>query len=327
MSKHRILSIALSVILVAWIIHFAANHMQHAGEIKGHTVPARQGPSALVRSLRPNYPYSVIPGGAYSQGELQYAHGNDSLVREHYSNFDIKHARLVNLTEDRLQYVSYRLKDQIYWTKRKLRIPKGELLLTDGVSYARTRCGNRLSDTPHEAATSPQEPDPKVLSLPAVTPEMLPKMALATPPSLGEIPSIVPLTNSQSGASITDPAVKDPSVKDPGLNDPSVTTVLPPLPEGPILTGFAPAPAGGLPVLTTGGTPPSGGAPATPGTTLGTTPPTSTTPATSGTPVNTPPPADPIPVPEPGTIYLFLMAAVVISVLAMLRSGPKDSEN
>jgi hypothetical protein len=137
MSKHRLLSIALSVILVVWIIHFAASRLGHMDEIKGHTVPATQGPTSLVRALRPNYPYSVIPGGAYSQGELQYAHGKDTLVRSHYSDFDVKNAKLVNLTEDRFQYVSYRLKDQIYWTKRKLRIPKGELLLTDGVHYAR----------------------------------------------------------------------------------------------------------------------------------------------------------------------------------------------
>jgi len=314
MNKHRLLSIGLSVFLVAWIIHFAANHLGHSDEIKGHTVPATQGPSALVRSLRPNYPYSVIPGGAYSQSELQYAHAQDSVVRSHYSDFDVKHAQLVNLTEDRFQYVSYRLKGQIFWTKRKLRIPKGELLLTDGVHYARTRCGNRLSATPHQAATSPNEPDPKVLALPPVTPEMLPKMALATPPSLGEIPPVVPLVDSHTGAA--------PVATEPGL--PTVQTVLP---EGPILTGFAPAPYGGgvPPVVSTGGgTPPV--SPTTP-----TTPSSPTTPTTPGTPVNNPPinqppPVAVVPVPEPGTIYLFLLLGAIISVCAILRVGPKDNQ-
>jgi len=303
MSKHRLLSIALSAILVVWIIRFAANHLGHSDEIKGHTVPATHGPSALVRALRPNYPYSVIPGGAYSQSELQYAHGNDSLVRSHYSDFDVKNAKLVNLTEDRFQYVSYRLKDQIYWTKRKLRIPKGELLLTDGVHYARTRCGNRLSATPHQAATSPNEPDPKVLSLPPVTPEMLPKMALATPPSLGEIPPIVPLVDSHTGAG--------PVVVEPGL--PGVQTVLP---EGPILTGFVPPLTGGVPVVSTGG----GTPPATP-----TTPSAPTTPTKPGTPPPNQPPTEVVPVPEPGTVYLFLLIGAIISVFAILRIGPKDN--
>jgi hypothetical protein len=315
MSKQRVISIALSALVVIWTIHFAANHLGLSSGIQGHTVPATQGPSALVRALRPNYPFSVIPGGAYSQGELQFAHGQDSLVRSHYSDFDVKRAKLVNLTEDRFQYVSYRVKDQIYWTKRKLRIPKGELLLTDGVNYARTRCGNRLSDMPHQAI-SVQEPDPRLLSLPTVTPDMLPKMALANPPSLGVIAPLVPLAESHTGAGET-PA------------EPGLPGIQPIVPSGPILTGFAPA-TSGLPVITTGGaappplpspsiaTPPGTPVTSTPLTPPGTTPPVTTPPVTTP-----PPPADVVPVPEPSNWVLFLVG-LVISVVAMLRAKPKS---
>jgi len=63
------------------------------------------------------------------------------------------------------------VKDQVYWTKKKLRIPKGELLWSDGTSYARARCGNRLSDQPHDPPAA-AEPEEAVLSLPLFRPEM-----------------------------------------------------------------------------------------------------------------------------------------------------------
>lgn len=127
---------------------------------------------AAVRSIRPNYPYSVIPGGAYSTAELRGATQRDPLVRKHYSDFDLGSARLVTLTEERFQYASYRFNDRIYWTRHRLRIPEGEVLLTDGYNYARTRCGNRLSSTA-QVETSPFEPAAKLLTLPPFTPELL----------------------------------------------------------------------------------------------------------------------------------------------------------
>ena len=49
--------------------------------------PAVAPPSAIVRSLRPNFPYSVIAGGAYSPGELRFADNKDAVVRAHYADF------------------------------------------------------------------------------------------------------------------------------------------------------------------------------------------------------------------------------------------------
>ena len=171
---------------VVYLFHFQPNSTLWLDQ--GTTLPAVEGPSALVRSLRPSYPYSVIPGGVYSLRELEFADGRDTVVRSHYANFDVKNAKLVSLTDDRYQYVSYRLKDQVYWTNKKLRIPKGELLLTDGISYARARCGNRLSDKPGNAV-SVNEPSSSMLSLGPVTPVTLPNLALAEPPAFGDIPA------------------------------------------------------------------------------------------------------------------------------------------
>ena len=94
------------------------------------------------------FPYSVIPGGAQSAQELAKAVQADPVVARHYSDFDLSRVRRVTLSSPRLLYVSYRIGNEVYWTKRKLALRKGETLLRDGRSKARTRCGNRISVSP-----------------------------------------------------------------------------------------------------------------------------------------------------------------------------------
>jgi hypothetical protein len=72
-------------------------------------------------------------------------------------------------------YVSYRLNNRIYWTRKTLRLLKGETVITDGKNVARTRCGNRLSET----AQSPvAEKQPLDMTL---DPSPLPDLAEARP--------------------------------------------------------------------------------------------------------------------------------------------------
>jgi PEP-CTERM motif len=106
--------------------------------------------SALNFQQKPRkvYPFSVIPGGAYSAEELALARRVDGVVATHYANFDGSAAAIRTLPENEFLYVSYRKADRVYWTTNKRRIPKGEPVLTDGKHLARTRCGNRLSATP-----------------------------------------------------------------------------------------------------------------------------------------------------------------------------------
>ena len=85
--------------------------------------------SSLSRALRPIYPYSVIPGGAFSPTELRSAAARDPHVGRHYNDFDLRHTRLVTLTADRYQYVSFRVKNHIFWTRKALRIPKEKSFL------------------------------------------------------------------------------------------------------------------------------------------------------------------------------------------------------
>jgi PEP-CTERM motif-containing protein len=63
-------------------------------------------------------------------------------------------------------FVSYRVGNRIYWTKNKTLVPRGEMLITDGTHFARTRCGNRISERPM-GPVSPAEPTAKTLDEPS----------------------------------------------------------------------------------------------------------------------------------------------------------------
>ena len=97
----------------------------------------------------PVYPFSVVPGGIHSPEDLTSAIAKDPTVRAHYADIDLERVRFVRTTEDRFEYVSYRRGDRVFWTPKRLFIPKGELLLTDGHNWVRSRCGNRLADSSH----------------------------------------------------------------------------------------------------------------------------------------------------------------------------------
>jgi hypothetical protein len=219
---------------------------------------------------------------------LHYANQSDAVVRAHYADFDLKRAHIVQVTDDRFQYASYRINDRIYWTRKKLRIRKGEYLLTDGVAFARTRCGNRLSETA-QAPVSPQEPATALLSMPPIRPEMLPKLELAQAPPVGEVadpaPRLAPvLPNSSEALPLTEQA--------------ALQAALPATPPpGPIF-------AGGPPMVRHQPPPPTFASP----------PPTSQPPAI-------------LPVPEPSSVWLFVLT-FCLSLWGMTRvlpvGKPKD---
>ncbi|MDQ1410965.1 MAG: hypothetical protein QOJ41_2700 [Acidobacteriaceae bacterium] len=94
------------------------------------------------------FPYSIIPGGAQSLRELRQAVTMDPVVARHYSDFDLARVRRITLSAPQSMYVSYRIGNDVFWTKHRLTLPKGETMLTDGHVMARTRCGNRVSALP-----------------------------------------------------------------------------------------------------------------------------------------------------------------------------------
>ena len=110
------------------------------------------------RPSRPVYPYSVVAGGVEDAKELKWVAEHDPIVGAHYAGFDYAHAQVVRLTLARTAYLSYRIGNHIYWTRRRITLHKGEKVITDGRMTARARCANRVEETPQQQAVSPAEP-------------------------------------------------------------------------------------------------------------------------------------------------------------------------
>lgn len=157
-------------------------------------VPSAVGGTRIERIV---YPYSVIPGGIRSVQELKNAIAKDSVVSAHYAAFHLADARIIKLNRELSVHVSYRLGDQVYWTKRELKLAKGETLITDGVQTARARCGNLISVTTvapvypteptEQELNTPQEPTTQVLDTPEDHPYTVSKIKTDD-----RIPEIVP---------------------------------------------------------------------------------------------------------------------------------------
>ena len=111
----------------------------------------------------------------------------DGVVAAHFSDFRVARSRLVDLKGDKEAYVSYRIGDKVYWTKKRVRLAKGEKLITDGINYARSRCGNRISEV-SQAPTSAEEPTHALLDMPIPTDEKDPLLLGAMPKPAGGLP-------------------------------------------------------------------------------------------------------------------------------------------
>ena len=104
------------------------------------------------------YPYSVVPGGVRSPEDLHQASLRDRVVGQHFSGFDFRRAKVVELQQPKLAYLSYRIGNKVFWTKKKVHLRKGEKLISDGVISARTRCANQVSATPQNAISAEEPP-------------------------------------------------------------------------------------------------------------------------------------------------------------------------
>jgi hypothetical protein len=192
----------------------------------------------LGKTDRVLYPYSVIPGGVRNTAELRNAVAHDDTVAQHYADFNLGNARVVQLREARAVFVSYRVGSRIFWTKNRLKLSAGETVVTDGEHMARTRCGNRLSDVPIGPVLA-SEPLPEAMEVPADG------GLLAAPESLSELPLAVPPTTTivvppQAPGSIYIPIV-------PPLFPISGTPSTPGIPSGPPPPPSAPPPSGAPP--------------------------------------------------------------------------------
>ncbi len=134
---------------------------QTAAEANANLLAITQQEASRTVEDRPVYPYSVVPGGVKDARELKWIAEHDPVVASHYAGFDYDRARVVRLVLARTAYVSYRIGNRVYWTRRRVTLKKGETVITDGKITARTRCGNRVEEMPQQATSSSEPPAAK----------------------------------------------------------------------------------------------------------------------------------------------------------------------
>lgn len=125
---------------------------------RGGTKPSAAGPEANVlkaSTMTPTmpgkrlvYPWSVVAGGVDSPLAMQEAMEKDPVVETHYAGLQPGNFQPQRLSGKKQGYVSYRIRDKIYWTRRMVTLAAGENVLTDGKTLVRGRCGNLYSETP-----------------------------------------------------------------------------------------------------------------------------------------------------------------------------------
>jgi hypothetical protein len=311
--------------------------------------PSVVAPAAeKAKPLKLVYRNSVIPGGVHSAAELAAAVQRDPVVAAHYADFDVAVARLVRVEQSRLVHVSYRIGDNIYWTRKKVRLAMGENLLSDGKHLARTRCGNLIADEP-EGPVLDNEPAPEVLEAVFLSSEdlidqtanMPAPAAVATTAATAEQPTDVRVASRmQSVAPV--PAIVFPNLwnlwnlRNPAQSAPALRvdaiTLAPPVVErfdadvfGAVVGGTPPEPPGTPPAdRVPEGTQPQ--SPVTPDSKTPKTPKTPDTPTPDSPPPFTPPPtfgpqpvaltaATSTPVPEPGSGALVGLALIVLTLV------------
>ena len=153
-----------SLVHSAWIAHLNRNRIDTSAWARTDTSRAlavmatetAAGPIVVPR--RVVYPYSIIPGGINSTQELQRLSDHDPVVGLHYAGFDFQHARIFELDQPRLVYLSYRLGDRVFWTRKKITLHKGEKLISDGKVTARARCANRVSEAAQPQVSAEEPP-------------------------------------------------------------------------------------------------------------------------------------------------------------------------
>jgi len=206
----------LACALVGLMAFFYANTVLNKNQVSSlpdlteKLLPLSDEDAQLAEEARLVYPYSIIPGGVRSSEELAAHIATDQVVSNHFSDFVAHEAKIVRAEETRMMHVSYRVDDKVYWTQNKVRIPEGEMLITDGDCEARARCGNRVSAAPMDPVAE-EEPLTETFDIPQLVqltppklPPELPAYAMSMNPGIMLDPGFVPVLES-SGMQQTSP--------------------------------------------------------------------------------------------------------------------------
>lgn len=196
---NRVLFILACALIGLGAVYYASTALhtkpvERTPDLSEKFVPLPDENAQFAEEARLVYPYSVIPGGIRSRDELAAYVATDKVVADHYSDFNVPNASIIEAPKTRMMYVSYRVGDQVYWTKNQVKIPAGEMLVTDGECEGRLRCGNRVSASPM-GPVNDQEPMVETFDMPQlvrVDPPKLPENPLLAQLDTGQLPEYVP---------------------------------------------------------------------------------------------------------------------------------------
>ena len=181
-----------------------------------HSSPAAACPSSARG--RPIYAYSVVPGGVYSDTEIREAIARDDLVAEHYGLLRLSRLRKTRLVADRAAFVSFRIRNRIFWTKRPIKVSRDEEVLSDGENLVRARCGNRISPFPHAPTLVVEPPD---IKMDEVEPNVADRLALPLKDLLAPPPQELALLDESNilplQVDMTPPWSVDRGTRSPGI--------------------------------------------------------------------------------------------------------------
>ena len=136
-------------------------------------------------SKRSVFPWSVVSGGVTSPLAMREAMQDDPVVEAHYAGLNPAAFRAETLPADRRGYVSYRIRDKVYWTRRMVTLQAGETVLSDGQFMVRGRCGNLISFTPRQpVAPVDVEPPEIAMDLPVREAQLMRSPALPAKPTI-----------------------------------------------------------------------------------------------------------------------------------------------
>ncbi|MFB3814418.1 MAG: PEP-CTERM sorting domain-containing protein [Terriglobales bacterium] len=155
-----VVAVALLAIIAAVAIFVPRRTV---ARVQAKVLPLPPAPRLDFRAAREVYPFSVVPGGVYNSAELAASVEHDPVVRAHYKGVNPEGLAPTRLEKPMLAYVSYRKGDTVSWTRKKVVIPKDELVLTDGRTFVRGRCGNQITELAPPASSVQHDEDPPVL--------------------------------------------------------------------------------------------------------------------------------------------------------------------
>jgi len=151
---------------VTWtlLIVAALQPSVHEDDFINTVVPVTPSVNLTVHFVALHRGHAIVKTGIHSVADLYRIILSDPEAARHYAGFNLDKAYMTTLQHSVLAFISFRVDGKgIFWSTKPELLRTGEQVLTDGASYIRARCGNRIAFAP-QAPTNTQEEIPEMLT-------------------------------------------------------------------------------------------------------------------------------------------------------------------